>query len=238
MNDAPLRPGSPRVGARVLELVGVHRHFQQAGRDLHVLRGCDLVLGAGETVGLLGPSGAGKSTLLHIAGLLERADSGAILIDGADCARLDEAARTAIRREKLGFVYQFHYLMAEFSALENVMVPQMIAGSSRRRARDRATAILSGLGLGARLDHRPARLSGGEQQRVAIARAVANGPRVILADEPTGNLDPETAGEVFRAVLDLVRTSGVAALIATHNLDLAGRMDRVVRLEEGRLVPS
>ncbi|MET0156819.1 MAG: ABC transporter ATP-binding protein, partial [Methyloceanibacter sp.] len=190
----------------------------------------------GETVALLGPSGAGKSTLLHIAGLLERADSGQVLINGIDCAQLSDTEQTRMRRIEVGFVYQFHHLLPEFSALENVVLPQLILGVTRDNAEARAKDLLGSLGLEERWDHRPAQLSGGEQQRVAIARAVANGPKVLLADEPTGNLDPLTAERVFEQLLKLVRQSGVAAVIATHNLDLAARMDRTLRLMDGRLV--
>jgi len=185
---------------------------------------------------LLGPSGAGKSTLLHIAGLLESPDSGAVIIDGVDSVELGDKDRTQLRRSAIGFVYQFHHLLPEFTALENIMLPQLILGLSRSEAESRANALLSSLGLSERIDHRPAQLSGGEQQRVAIARAVANAPRVLLADEPTGNLDPHTAERVFDELLSLVRQSGVSAVIATHNLELAAKMDRTLRLVEGSLV--
>jgi lipoprotein-releasing system ATP-binding protein len=200
------------------------------------LKGASASFSPGETVALLGPSGAGKSTLLHIAGLLERADSGQVLINGIDCAQLSDNEQTRMRRMEVGFVYQFHHLLPEFSALENVVLPQLILGVSRDKAEARAKDLLGSLGLEERWDHRPAQLSGGEQQRVAIARAVANGPKVLLADEPTGNLDPPTAERVFEQLLKLVRQSGVAAVIATHNLDLAARMDRTLRLMDGRLV--
>ena len=222
--------------AAVLELRDVVRTFHQGDTDIEVLRGVDLALHAGETVALTGTSGAGKSTLLHIAGLLERPGSGDVLVAGHACANLGDAERTRLRRDSLGFVYQFHYLLPEFSALENVMLPQMIAGRARAPARERAAALLESLGLGDRERHRPARLSGGEQQRVAIARAVANGPAVLLADEPTGNLDEETATAVFDALLDMVRENGLGALVATHNEALARRMDRWVGFEAGRLV--
>ncbi len=214
----------------------IHRTFVQGAVRLDVLRGASLSLAAGEIVALVGPSGAGKSTLLHIAGLLERPDGGEVVIDGTACGKLGDAERTRLRREKLGFVYQFHHLLPEFSALENVVLPQMIAGVGRAAARARARELLDRLGLAPRADHRPARLSGGEQQRVALARAVANRPAVLLADEPTGNLDPATAETVFEELLDLVRHSGLAALIATHNPALARRMDRLLEIEDGIVV--
>jgi lipoprotein-releasing system ATP-binding protein len=218
-----------------LELRGVRRVFKQAGTELRVLNGTDLVLQAGEIVALVGPSGAGKSTMLHIAGLLERPDGGAVLIGGEDCGSLSDDRRTMLRRAEIGFVYQFHHLLPEFSALENVMLPQMIAAVSRRQAREKAAGLLDQVGLGSRAGHRPARLSGGEQQRVAIARALANNPKILLGDEPTGNLDHATGESVLQTLVDLVRGSGLAALIATHNLDLARRLDRIVALEDGRL---
>ncbi|MFQ5957889.1 MAG: ABC transporter ATP-binding protein [Alphaproteobacteria bacterium] len=219
-----------------LALEGVVRTFMQGGARLEVLRGVSLSIAPGEIVALVGPSGAGKSTLLHVAGLLERPDDGEVRIDGAACGALSDAERTRLRRERLGFVYQFHHLLPEFSALENVMLPQMIAGVARAAARKRARALLAALGLEPRAEHRPGRLSGGEQQRVAIARAMANGPAVLLADEPTGNLDPATADGVFDELLRLVRDSGLAALVATHNPDLAARMDATLGLEEGAVV--
>jgi lipoprotein-releasing system ATP-binding protein len=220
-----------------LELRGVRRVFKQAGTKLRVLNGVDLLLHPGEVVALVGPSGAGKSTLLHIAGLLERPDGGAVLIGGEDCGSFSEERRTLLRRSHIGFVYQFHHLLPEFSALENVMLPQMIAGIARRRARGKAAELLDRVGLGPRAGHRPARLSGGEQQRVAIVRALANDPQILLGDEPTGNLDHATGESVMMTLLDLVRRTGLAALIATHNLDLARRLDRIVALEDGRLKP-
>src|SRR5438067_805255 len=223
-----------RAGA-ALELRDVRRVFRLAGTELRVLNGVDLALRPGEIVALVGPSGAGKSTLLHVAGLLERPDGGVVLIEGRDCGGLADDQRTQLRRRALGFVYQFHHLLPEFSALENVMVPQMIAGVARRDARDKAAMLLERVGLAARLSHRPARLSGGEQQRVAIVRALANDPMILLADEPTGNLDHTTAEGVMATLLDIVRSSGLAALIATHNLDLARRLDRIVALEDGKL---
>ena len=226
----------PTNNARVLGLTGVKRTFHQGRDDLHVLRGVDLVLGRGEIVALVGPSGSGKSTLLHIAGLLEPPDAGDVAIAGQSCNGMNDEARTAMRRDHLGFVYQNRHLLPEFSALENVMLPRLIAGAARGVARARARELLAMLGLEARADHRPARLSGGEQQRVAIARALANRPRVLLTDEPTGNLDQTTANAVFDELLRIVRETGVAALVATHNLDLAARMDRVLGLEEGRIM--
>jgi lipoprotein-releasing system ATP-binding protein len=225
------------ITAPALELRGVRRVFRLAGTELRVLDGVDLVLRPGEIVALVGPSGAGKSTLLHIAGLLERPDGGAVLIDGADCGNLSDERRTLLRRSEIGFVYQFHHLLPEFSALENVMLPQMIAGVARRRARGKAAELLDRVGLASRARHRPARLSGGEQQRVAIIRALANDPRILLADEPTGNLDHATGDSVLSTLLDLVRRTRLAAMIATHNLDLARRLDRIVGLEDGRLRP-
>ena len=224
------------VGAApALELRGVRKVFRQGGAELRVLDGIDLALAPGEIVALVGPSGAGKSTMLHVAGLLERPDGGAVLIEGRDCGGLSDEHRTLLRRRALGFVYQFHHLLPEFSALENVMLPQMIAGVARSEARRKAQTLLQRVGLAARLDHRPARLSGGEQQRVALVRALANDPKILLADEPTGNLDHTTAMSVMERLIEIVRASGLAALIATHNLELAGRLDRIVALEDGRL---
>ncbi|NQW09666.1 MAG: ABC transporter ATP-binding protein [Alphaproteobacteria bacterium] len=222
----------------VLSLESVTRTFWVGDTELQILRGADLRLRAGELVALVGPSGAGKSTLLHIAGLLERPTSGRVLVNGVDCVPLGDAARTRLRRETIGFVYQFHHLLPEFSARENVMIPQMIDGLSRREARMRADQLLKMVGLEARADHRPARLSGGEQQRVAIVRAIANVPQVMLADEPTGNLDPQTATEVFAQLRHIVRATGLAALIATHNLQLASAMDRVLEVRDGVLWES
>ncbi|MGE0225707.1 MAG: ABC transporter ATP-binding protein [Acetobacteraceae bacterium] len=219
-----------------LVLRGIERTYRGEAGDLTILRGAELTLRAGEIVALMAPSGAGKSTLLHIAGLLDRPDGGSVLVDGVDAGGLPDAGRTAVRRDAIGFVYQFHHLLAEFTARENVVLPQLIAGRSRRRAQERADALLQSLGLAARVDHLPGKLSGGEQQRVAIARALANGPRVLLADEPTGNLDVATAEAVFDTLLATVRQEGLAALIATHNPDLAGRMDRAVTLRDGGVV--
>jgi lipoprotein-releasing system ATP-binding protein len=220
-----------------MALRGVARTYRGEGGDVPVLSGVDLALRAGEIVALVAPSGTGKSTLLHLAGLLEQPDAGEVLIGGADCGRLSDTERTAIRRLQVGFVYQFHHLLPEFSALENVLLPQMIAGVGRRAGVVRARALLESFGLGARAGHLPGKLSGGEQQRVAIARALANAPGVLLADEPTGNLDVGTSDVVFTELLKTVRDQGVAALVATHNKELAARMDRVVTLKDGRVVP-
>jgi lipoprotein-releasing system ATP-binding protein len=218
-----------------LVLRGVERVYRGDAGELPVLLGADLTVRSGEIVALVAPSGAGKSTLLHVAGLLDRPDGGSVLIEGRDAGGLPDAARTIIRRDTIGFVYQFHHLLPEFSALENVVLPQMIAGRSRRLAEDRAKTLLTTFGLAARLGHLPGKLSGGEQQRVAIGRALANGPKLLLADEPTGNLDVATAERVFAELLAIVRDHGLAALIATHNPELAARMDRTVTLHEGRL---
>ena len=237
MRDAPVDDNShDSTRVPVLRLVDLKRVFRQGSREIHVLAGASVDVWAGQCVALVGPSGAGKSTLLHIAGLLETPDSGHVVVTGRDCAAMDDHARTLVRRADMGFIYQFHQLLPEFSALENVAIPQMILGSSRSDGEERARKLLSSLGLGDRLDHRPAQLSGGEQQRTAICRALANHPRLILADEPTGNLDPRTSEIVFNELLGLFRSEGVAALIATHNLDLARRMDRVVVLDSGLLV--
>jgi len=219
----------------VLFLQDVERHYRQGDETLHVLNGVELALWGGESVALVAPSGSGKSTLLHIAGLLEHPDRGDVYVDGRSTSILSDHERTRIRRNEIGFIYQSHHLLPEFSALENVMLPQMIRGLARSEARTRGTELLDYLGLGGRLNHRPSELSGGEQQRVAIARAVANAPRILLADEPTGNLDVHTAEHVFRALSQLVNATGLAAIIATHNLDLANRMDRRVTLREGRI---
>jgi lipoprotein-releasing system ATP-binding protein len=227
--------GGSGASPPALELRGVRRVFKTGGARLVVLNGIDLALAPGEIVALVGPSGAGKSTLLHIAGLLERPDEGNVLIGGADCSGLSDERRTLLRRSELGFVYQFHHLLPEFSALENVMLPQMIAGVGRGGAREKAAALLAGVGLAARAGHRPARLSGGEQQRVAIVRALANDPRILLGDEPTGNLDHATGESVIETLVELVRRTRLAALIATHNIALARRLDRIVELEDGKL---
>jgi len=224
------------AGPEVLKIDNVSRYYGDGDKRLDILKDASFSMRKGEIVGLVAPSGTGKSTLLHLAGLLERPDGGNILVNGADCGSLPDVDRTAIRRMEIGFVYQFHHLLPEFSALENVMMPQMIAGLPRKEAAVRAGQLLDYLRVGHRGEHRPAELSGGEQQRVAIARAVANAPLILLADEPTGNLDPVTAHYVFDALEALVRQSGLAALIATHNHELAARMDRRVTLEEGRVV--
>ena len=217
-------------------LQAIERRYHQGETTLEILDHADFAVWAGQSVALIGPSGAGKSTLLHIAGLLEHADGGEVFIEGIPTSTLPDAERTRIRRNEIGFVYQFHHLLGEFSALENVLLPQMIRGLSRNEAKRRATELLSYLGLKDRLSHRPAELSGGEQQRVAIARAVANAPRILLADEPTGNLDPRTSEHVFGTLAQLVRASGLAAIVATHNMELARRMDRRVTLRDGQVV--
>ena len=221
----------------IIELKAVERHYVQGPRKLTILDGVDFSLKRGEMVALVAPSGTGKSTLLHTAGLLERPDGGDVLLAGRACGRLSDEQRTKIRRNDIGFVYQFHHLLPEFSALENIMMPQLIKGLVRKEAAERAEQLLDYMQIGKRAAHRPSELSGGEQQRVAIARAVANAPLVLLADEPTGNLDPVTASYVFEALEALVKQSGLAALIATHNHDLAKRMDRRVTLNEGKVVP-
>jgi lipoprotein-releasing system ATP-binding protein len=219
----------------VLQLQGITRVYKQGGAALAVLNDAELTLFPGQSVALVAPSGAGKSTLLHVAGLLERPDGGEVFINGVATSQLSDDARTALRRNTVGFVYQFHHLLPEFSAIENVMLPQMIAGLSRQQARTRGLELLDYLGLAARAKHRPAELSGGEQQRVAIARAVANGPGILLADEPTGNLDPHTADHVFSALETLVEATGLATLVATHSQALAARMTRRVTLDDGNV---
>lgn len=227
----------PKALQKLLEVEGLEKTFKQGGEALTVLKSLSMSLEKGEMVALVGPSGAGKSTLLQLIGLLDTPSSGRIVIDGHDASRLSETERTKLRRDFIGFVYQFHYLQPEFSAIENVILPQMIAGKSKKAARDHAARLLEALKLSHRLEHRPGRLSGGEQQRVAIARALANSPKLLLADEPTGNLDPSTAEEVFDILVDLVRNTGIGALIATHNMDLADRMDKVFELKGGRVLP-
>ena len=219
----------------VLEVRGLKRSFEQAGVRIDVLRGVDLSVGQGEIVALLGPSGSGKSTLLQAVGLLEGGFQGSIRIAGEEVAELDDSNRTRVRRDSLGFVYQFHHLLPDFNAVENVVIPQLVRDSTHEQARQRAESLLTSLGLGGRLTHRPSKLSGGEQQRVAVARALANRPALVLADEPTGNLDESTADIVFAEFLSLVRGEGSAALVATHNERIAAKMDRVLRLHEGVL---
>jgi lipoprotein-releasing system ATP-binding protein len=220
----------------ILFLHEIDRHYRQGDITLDILKGAELAIWPGQSVALVAPSGAGKSTLLHIAGLLEHPDGGEVYIDQIATSALPDAERTRIRRTEIGFVYQFHHLLMEFSAIENVIMPQMIRGLSRREATRRAGNLLGYLGLKERLRHRPAELSGGEQQRVAIARAVANAPRILLADEPTGNLDPRTSEHVFSALTQLVQASGLAVVVATHNMDIAARMDRRVTLKDGLVV--
>ena len=230
-------PGSdvPESETPVIFLHGIERHYRQGDATLDILTGAELAVWAGQSVALIAPSGAGKSTLLHIAGLLEHQDAGEVYINELATSTLSDAERTRIRRTDIGFVYQAHHLLPEFSAVENVMMPQMIRGLAKGEAEARAAELLAYLGLKERLTHRPSELSGGEQQRVAIARAVANAPRILLADEPTGNLDPHTADHVFGALTQLVRASGLAAVIATHNMDIAARMDRRVTLRDGKI---
>lgn len=227
---------SHRSYAPILQLENVTRSFKQGTRELSVLKGASCELMPGQAVALVGPSGSGKSTMLHITGLLEAPTSGRVVIGGNNCAEMSEAERTRLRRREIGFIYQFHQLLPEFSALENVVIPQMILGRRRKDAEARARSLLASLGLAERVDHRPAELSGGEQQRTAICRGLANAPKLLLADEPTGNLDPHTSEHVFQELVRVIREHGVAALIATHNMELARRMDRVLMMKDGRLV--
>jgi lipoprotein-releasing system ATP-binding protein len=223
----------------MLELGGIEKAYNRGKpSEVTVLRGASIFVSKGEVVALVAPSGAGKSTLLHIAGLLDTADSGSVRLGGQDMAGLSDRARTDIRRVEVGFIYQFHHLLPEFSALENIVLPQLANGVSLGAARTRGMDLLGKVGIAARADHRPAALSGGEQQRVAFCRALANNPRLLLADEPTGNLDPGTSDQVFGVLMELVRETGLSALIATHNLELAGRMDRIVRLDKGRVTEA
>lgn len=224
------------MGHPVLELRGIERTYVSGGGELPVLRGTNLTLNAGELVGLVGPSGSGKSTLLHTAGLLEKPNAGDVFLEGQNCSRLPDRELTAMRRNKLGFIYQFHHLLPEFSAEDNIAMPLMIAGKARKAARATAQSLLTEMGLEDRGHHQPGQLSGGEQQRVAIARALANSPRLIIADEPTGNLDPATTERVFATLINMVRDEGAAVLVATHNMALIQHMDRVVTLKEGQLV--
>ena len=220
----------------ILFLHGIDRHYRQGDVTLEILKGAELAIWPGQSVALVAPSGAGKSTLLHVAGLLEQPDAGEVYVDQIATSRLSDAERTRIRRVEIGFIYQFHHLLMEFSAIENVIMPQMVRGLSRPEATRRATDLLGYLGLKERLTHRPAELSGGEQQRGAIARAVANAPRILLDDEPTGNLDPHTSDHVFSALIQLVQASGLAVVVATHNMDIAARMDRRVTIRDGLVV--
>ncbi|MFT5775749.1 ABC transporter ATP-binding protein [Hyphomonas sp.] len=220
----------------VLELIGIDRVYRTAAGELPVLKGTDLRLNAGELVGLVGPSGSGKSTLLHTAGLLERPEAGKVMLDGIDCLSLDDKGRTAIRRSKIGFVYQFHHLLPEFNAADNIAMPLMIAGVKKTAAREKAESLLEVMGLADRGHHQPGQMSGGEQQRVAIARALANDPRLVIADEPTGNLDPVTTERVFATLIKMVKNEGAAVLVATHNFALTQHMDRVLTLQDGKLV--
>ncbi len=226
------------MSEHILELRGISRSFRQGGTLLEVVQDVSFTVSPGEIVALIGPSGAGKSTLLHICGLLEPPSAGEVLIKGEAAGQLSDARRTELRRTTIGFVYQYHHLLPEFSAVENIILPQMIAGLPRRKARGRALELLSMVGLARRAEHRPAQLSGGEQQRVAIARALANAPALLLADEPTGNLDHATSDSVFEMLIGLVRAVGLGALVATHNLELAHRMDRILAIEDGRLTPA
>ncbi|MEM9055639.1 MAG: ABC transporter ATP-binding protein [Pseudomonadota bacterium] len=221
--------------AAVLELKQIVREYRSAAGVLRVLDGADLTLNRGELVGLVGPSGSGKSTLLHTAGLLEKAEGGQVLLEGQDCMALSEAGRTRLRREKLGFVYQFHHLLPEFNARDNIAMPLMVGSVSRKAARQKADTLLAEMGLSERADHQPGQMSGGEQQRVAIARALANDPRLVIADEPTGNLDPETTERVFASLIRMARSEGAAVLVATHNMALIRHMDRVLTLKDGKL---
>lgn len=237
MNNPHIMQPLPLEKDVMLKAEGIVKTFTQGGRTLNVLNQLDMKLEAGEIVALVGPSGSGKSTLLQILGLLDKPTSGHLRIGERAAEKLNDAERTKLRRTHIGFVYQFHHLLPEFTAQENVAVPQIIAGVKKSDANAKAAHLLEGLGLGERLDHRPARLSGGEQQRVAIARALANDPKLLFADEPTGNLDPTTSAEVFDILLRQVRERGIGALIATHNLDLAEQMDRILELRSGRVFP-
>lgn len=229
------RAPEPSMPRPILAIRGINKVYHQGAREIHVLKGISADIFKGEAIALVGPSGSGKSSLLHILGLLDNADEGKVYLNGHDCTDFNDAERTKMRRSDIGFVYQFHQLLPEFSALENVIIPQLINGYSRKEAASRAKVILEFLGLAERASHRPNAMSGGEQQRVAIARAIANEPLLLLADEPTGNLDPNTAERVFQQLMALIRQTGLAAIIATHNMELANRMDRVLQLQDGQL---
>ena len=235
-NQPPIAvQGHPPTRNPVLAIRGIERTYHQGPREIQVLKGVSADIFKGEAIALVGPSGSGKSSLLHVLGLLDTADAGNVYLNGNDCSKLTEKERTQMRRSEIGFVYQFHQLLPEFSAIENVIIPQMIDGRSAREAKARSEVMLEFLGLSERSAHRPNALSGGEQQRVAIARAIANEPSILLADEPTGNLDPLTADRVFQQLIGLIRQTGLAAIIATHNIELANKMDRVIQLQEGQL---
>ncbi len=221
----------------ILSVRNLHRSYKSGNGTLNVLAGADIDIYPGEMVGLIGPSGSGKSTLLHAAGLLEKPNSGEVFINGRECLKLSDDIRTAIRRETIGVVYQFHHLLKEFTALDNVVIPQMVAGTKRSSAEAESRRLLGILGLSERTHHKPSQMSGGEQQRVAIARAIANKPQILLADEPTGNLDPNTSASVFQSLFDLTRLEGVSALVATHNMGLTKYMDRVLTVQDGLVVP-
>lgn len=221
----------------ILSVRNLHRSYKSGGGMLSVLAGADIDIYPGEMVGLIGPSGSGKSTLLHAAGLLEKPNSGEVYINGRECLKLADDSRTAIRRQSIGIVYQFHHLLKEFSAVDNVVIPQMVAGKKREPSEAEATRLLDLMGLSHRLTHKPSQMSGGEQQRVAIARALANKPQVLLADEPTGNLDPNTSNAVFQSLFELTRLEGVSALVATHNMSLVSYMDRVLTVRDGMIIP-
>lgn len=236
-DEVPLPEAESEEASLLLMVRGLNKFYRQGGRGIHILNNVDLQLYSGEITALVGPSGSGKSTLLHILGLLDTSTSGQIMMGGRDIAKLSDHERTKLRADHVGFIYQFHHLLPEFNALENVAMPQIITGHSMRHAKEKAAHLLEQLGLGHRLDHRPATLSGGEQQRVAIARALINDPYLLFADEPTGNLDPETSEEVFNLLLNLARTRGIGALIATHNIELAHQMDRILEVKSGRVLP-
>ena len=228
--------GANQGDKTALNIENIYRRYQQGNEVLDILNGVNLKITPGEMVGLVGQSGSGKSTLLHLAGLLEQPSAGAIFVGGVNCGTLSESERTALRTTDIGFIYQFHHLLPEFTALENVMVPQLIAGLNKTEAINRSKSLLDMVGLSERLNHRPSRLSGGEQQRVAIVRSIANVPRVVLADEPTGNLDPKTSFSVFEQLHEIIRMSNIAMLVATHNIELADKMDRKVSMDKGKII--